>query len=383
MGRVTADGRLIQDFSHVRNWESIIGIFENSTIPDYYKKGSLRALVYLRKILGESWPTNPETKGHPLLYILGNPVPWCAGLVSEIAIMISDLEGIQGFEEVKRRLKGKTSCNEALSVVHAASLLGRCGTVKALWRKEGGRDRDVVVEMAKIPVFAEITNPRSTFAEKEMQTYETITMPIHSKWMGVTGRIQKPLSKARLKEARSIILKAISEIERTGYEQHVKMKGAFDLTITPKISSKKSLEIPISHGKDLRMREIDRIRSVIHNKADRYSRETSNAIMIYNNPLYFADIFDKNDFAELIVDELEETVYDQKHLSFLALILIGIGAGKKGRQNEVYAYSARSAYEMVHQRILIIKNRYASHKIPDTCYDLLIKHSNSLFHYGR
>jgi hypothetical protein len=353
----------------------ICRLFEDSDIPDDRKKNSHSAFEYLRHTLGDAWITSPETRHHPLLDIFGNPVPWCAGVVSDIASMIRNLENVSGFEKLRQRVCSTQSCQEALSVAHAAALLRRCGIPKALWRKPAGKEReDLLVKIDKLPLLVEVTCPMSELARQEIKIHEAIMLPVESRMMKLTGYIVKPLSNVRLNDARRQVLDAVSEVEETGCARRVHMSRAFDLTIHPRSSTEKYCVegFPFAGGQTRRVHETERIRKEIRNKAKQASRylarpysEGANAVMIYSDPWYFSDIFEQGNFAETLVSDLEESVYDFAGLSFMALVLIGMGEGDRTTRGEGYFYRAKTTHEAVHQRILIIKNEYAAHRIPD------------------
>lgn len=373
--RLNKDGRLFSDFAHIRDWGTIFQLFENSDIPDDYKEKSRRAFEYLRNILGDTWIASPKKGDHPLGDILCNPVSWCAGLISDIASMIGGLEDVLGFDKLKQRVSTSQSCQEALSVAHAAALLRRCGIPKALWRGESGKEReDLLVEIDKLPLLLEITCPMSELAKQEIRIHSAIMLPVESRWMKLTGRIIKPLSNVRREEAKRLVMDAINKVEQTGRAQDVHMNRAFDLTIHPRSSNEKyRVEgFPFAGGDMRRVRETERIRKEIRNKAKQASKyltgsysRGANAIMIYSDPWYFGDILDEGNFAETLVSDLEESVYDFEKVTFMGLVFIGLAGGDQTKHGNGYFYRAKTTHEAVHQRILIIQNEYAEHRIPD------------------
>jgi hypothetical protein len=364
-GFVTKDGRLIP--THHHTWDSAIRLFENSdSLNEFYQKRALNGIGYLRDMLGERWPENEEVRDHPLLDVIGNPVVWCAGLIGDFAEVFRNLEKTPGFDTLVGKFRDPLTCEEALSVAHTASLMSSSGSVEALWKTRNGRVRDLIVNIHGLHLFMEVTCVKSSVVNRQRRTEDAILLPVMARFGTKARGWVKPLSRTRTREARKRILKALDELEKTDSPQHVSMPRAFDLTLYPKPSREAEFRVEgfSPNRKEVRLLELERLRSTITEKADRYSSQTANALVIYCDHRAFSDIWYNSDFAELIVNDIEESIYDKKHLSFLALVFITIGHGEDEAQSKEYIYRAKTTHGLILERTLVISNESAEHQVP-------------------
>lgn len=354
------------------DWESVIRCYESSDLHDEYKRPVVDALNYLRQQFGENWVKSAREQRHPLLTVFGNVVPWSAGLISDQAEMLRTLSNVDGFHILLKKLQDKDGFREDLSVMDAAYRFSTFTKIKSLHPRMEGGEKDIVVELDGHETVIEVTNSNSPLETSEKRTFEAIVTPLEVEGfgpLGITaqGKILKPLSEKRAEEGNKIVRQAIECARRQRSAQHVSMERAFDLTIYPKQEFQDIVYNvegpPFGDGEERRAIEIDRLYDTIKKKSGQLVEGKPGAVIVYSDPDYFLDKAGEIEFAERLVNDLEEAVYDRERLSFFALILIDIGAGEETKVCRDYLYRDRSEHEMVRERILVITNKYAAHPV--------------------
>jgi hypothetical protein len=303
---------------------------------------------------------------HPLLSLFGNIVPWTAGFISDQAEMLKKLSSIDGFDILLQKLRDSDGFREDISLMDAAYRFGTFSRVPSLHHTISGREKDILTELDGQECVIEVTNSNSPIETRERNTWEAIVIPLEMAWREITaqGTIHKPLSKNRAKEANEIVRNAIACARREGRPKHVSMERAFEFTIYPKEKfpdiTYKLEGLPFAADEKRSAIEIDHLYDTIRKKSDQLVAENVGGVVVYSDPDYFIKKSETNGFAEKLVDDLEEALYDRDRLSFFVLILIDIGAGEEKMECEDFLYRERTKHRMLHERILVIRNKYAA-----------------------
>jgi hypothetical protein len=352
------------------DWDSVIRCYDTSDLQEGCKRSAVEALNYLREQFGENWVTSVREQEHPLLILFGNLAPWMTSFISDQVTALKALAGIDGFGALLEKLskKGTQGFREALSVMDVAHRFNTFTAVQSLFQELNGGEKDVRLKLDGKDGLLEVTNSNSPLEKRETRTFEAIISPIDVAGLGplgitVQGTISKPLSEKRAREGNRIIREAIGLVRKERFPRRVFMERAFDFTIYPKEKypdTEYRIEgLPFVGREKRRATEIDRLYDVIRDKSEQLVHGMPGGVVVYSDPDYFVNSTNEID-PEALVNELEEAVYDRDRLSFFVLILIGIGAGNKRRDCGDFLYCERTKHELLCERVLVIRNRYAN-----------------------
>lgn len=360
----------LQDF--LGKWEDHFDRIQRSdSLSNGEKEEVLSGLQKLRGVFDDAWLWENAGVGfiHPLLSYFANYGSRSQLWLGEFGRKLDALKGLGRFEILVKRLKNsKEYLGAEAEVETVAKLIAADITDIELYPKVMIRDKpkepDLRVTVDGIDIYFEVaTLEESGDVVKAGQTFQELVLPFDPDIIRFC-QVHKILAKPRIEEFKTKIQKAISEVKETKEYCYVGEPGVLDyLVIHP--NKREECRALTKHfgmkqevvGPPVQRDDVRRLKRVLQIKSQQLPPEKPAMIIVFGNLIYFES---SKAFYDTFVYEVEDTVYDQDNL-VAGVIISKVGDFGKGEVHKKphYIVARKSSNGLVHETVIIIKNRYS------------------------
>jgi hypothetical protein len=362
-------------FDEFSRWDYYFDLIKkDEKLSEIEKASILDGWNKLRQIFGEEWLKQAITNRHPLFPQLLNQAPWQRFWIAEFGKMLDNLQTIDNFPDLKKRLLNPKEFSSAEAEFWVASILKKAGLLfKFVGLKGSKKKPDIITIMGDQEVFIEITTiATSEEVKKASQTLDALFYPFLSERVIVSGKIYKTLAPARRSELQRRIRECVDKVKNDGSPIEISEEGVIDCFIAPEDKTKELEEWVqkkklggIWEGPSWYVDEIKRIKGRITGKVRQIPAEKPGVIIIYDNCLVLQQ--HEPDFINKLVYELEDTVYEYPNLLGVAIVITQLSTRGEETldENENYIYNKRTR-NLVEKSTLILKNKYCGLEVIKT-----------------
>jgi hypothetical protein len=348
----------------------IKGVDEIPNLSQTDRSRIIEAHKKIRSLLGDS-----RADGQPILF--GTPIfGWMDQrtldaqlLIAEFADDLASLEKCANFNELVGRFQRKENCGSAYYELKVASMFQKkkC-TVEFVSEKGDKKKPDLLVRKDADNLMIEVGALELSKEEEDMQS--DLWAIIRTTW-GVAGaRIGGKIYKRLSVPTREDICESIREkITKTGrFEGHerIVIPRTVDIHL---YTAESEQEVPAEYrggrleGAVPKTTEPHRLRTIIRSKVSQLPKDQVGLLFIVDGNLWGHEF--KEGFAEALVDELDQTIFDYPNLSAVVIYQFVWTAGLEiNRTDEGSGYVRRILTTgnilKTREDYLLIMNKYSS-----------------------
>jgi hypothetical protein len=324
----------------------------------------------IRSLLGNSRADCPPVLAEAPIYpFMHSPTLESQLQVVEFADDIASLEKCANFNELVGKLRRRENCRSAYYELKVASrFLKKNCTVEFVPEKGAEKKPDLLVMKGDDTLLIEVHALEQSKEEKETQS--DLWAIVHTV-MGVAGvrmggKIYKRLSVPVREEVCRSILNKITNSERFEGHERIVFPHAVDIHLYTAESEHK---VPAEYrggrleGAVPKITEPHRLRTSIKRKVRQLPKDHEGLLYIVDNNLW--DHAFKEGFADALVDELDQTIFDYPNLSAVVVYQsVWTGGPEINKTDEGSGYSRRILTTgrtlKIREDYLLILNKYAS-----------------------
>jgi len=352
------------------NWNTWIeDIKMNENLPVLVRERAMKALIILRKHLGEDFLKYAVKTGHPLFSVLVNRAPWTRMWLAWLGECIRRLESYKGFTNVLKEFTDVRKHEHALLVLDFAFRFAKTGFEIVFEPKvERGKKADFMIvdvnTSEKLYVEASVLGPSKTEKEAE-ETMSAITNILFQSLMGrkllYAGRIFKYLSPLHLRDIQQRIREALDTAVNEGISE-ISEPGAVELCIAREDYRKciedwckrRKLKVGEIIGPPIDINEVFRLIRKIEREQEQLDKNFLN-ILLLDVPVFSLRLGD----IRRAINVLEEYVYRYDHILFCVICshYVGIPQGRSFVYKQHFFIERELDRGMV-EELLILVNRY-------------------------
>lgn len=363
-------------YEKIFQWEYQISQCDDIDLSKLDKEEAKRAFRYLKKELGENFLKEALLTGHPLIGMIINTAPWTRRWFITFAQSLKNLKEQENYEDLLKRIINSKTFEEASSVFEIARRFAMGGF------KCHFHDKIEINSRQKFPdikltcqdtneeIYCEITALKKSRNENEAnernkKIFDTILSA--RPFMHTCCRLFKVLSIKRSDVIVSKIKETIVKANDENSFQKLIIDGVIIFGVAPEAdkmileewASQNNLKIGHLEGSPLNIDPIYRVKRKIFDKQLQLPTDFANILIIYCSDLFF---YSKD--IKITISELEESIYDFKHI--LAVVIVGGYIGNTGEEvimKDQHIYFKKVEEGFRTQEFLVLLNGYCEFKI--------------------
>jgi hypothetical protein len=354
---------------------------------DYYINNNLRAtnlsqevredahqaLNYLKDVLGDEFVSNCYNNHQIAFLNFENTAPWASDWKIWFSKSLKRISSLKGFDQYLVNLIKAKNLNESIYLlgwidrfinIHFEVEIEPKVNIGNYIKKP---DLLIIDSNNNLNIYIEITSiGESDISKKSFETMMAIFSSLIFSLPNLyfSGRIYKVLSRRHREEIITVIKGKLNELNKNPiiYEE----KDVIELGIANKDNlnqlnnwiQEKKLKLNTLLDPPMRVDEIVRTRMRIIEKTNQLPTNEIGIIVVYNN-LLFQNYMN----LELIVNELDETIYDYPNI--YGLILVGKWVGEHDiphvKKSQNYIHIITTQFALFAESTLIMKNKYCNY----------------------
>lgn len=354
-------------------------IRENEHLSSSDKEKVLMGLAQVERIFGEDFLEIAIQKRHPILKYFFNNAPWTRFWLAEFGVMLSELEGCDGFERIHERLISEQNFPTALSELEIAFKFKNADFLVEFYPKHGRYECDLKVKKQNEEIYIEIANIGPS--EEERKTWHTFHelsgTYIFDHEVEVAGKVYKSLSSPRIAEIRRKISSCAKEAKKTKRCIVISQPGIVEIIICPRSLSdevskwlkQKGLS---SHfeGPSYQVDELRRVVKAFRDENRQLPKDKPGIVVLYHSRIF---VKSNADSYRRLVYELEEEIYEHSNLTAGVLVFPDVvGASEAGSYGGDFAWSRKTKSQLKGENTVVIKNKYSKFQISEDAILALI-----------
>lgn len=333
----------------------------------------------LREIMGDEWWRNAVRLRYPIFHRIMNLIPSSQLSVAKVGHELNSLKGSKNFKLLQKRLGIKDQYFNTEIELEVAWCFKNAGFEVEFYPKVGEKEADLRVILNRNEYYIEVTVVADAKqAQRASETLDKFTWPyISENDIAFTGRIYKVLSSSHILELRNRLNLAIEEVKNSHECKEVIEEGVLEFFIAPREKTiefkswQETRRVSGLMGPPIDVDEISRIRQRLESKNRQLPKNKPGIIVLYAESM--TSQFFETDYYQRLINQVEETIYDQDNLVIGAIIAHSPDTSKEKQKISSKDFPSYQLFSNSRGKdVLIIRNKYSKFDINEAVAAALV-----------
>jgi hypothetical protein len=339
------------------SWDHHVETIRGLAHVDKAEKHAIMAgFLGIRDVLGANWLSRSYYSRSPIIQRMINRAPWVWRSLAAFGRQLLRVRQCPGFASVVPRLSLEKECLRAASQVRFASQYVEANVGVTFEPPVGTNRADLLVNASPDHyIELKMMDPSDDQRDESELIVQVVKELIVFDGFTYDGVIFKLLSQPHLNELITKIKTANEDIRQGKAQVHLHESGAYDIVLQKKEPG--TNQVSGLRGPPSSSNEIRRLRRTVHDAAwKQLPANEPSLLFIHDQASELLAIRDKPD---LLVEALDETVYEHPNLVAVAVTFGWLGGGDAYHADHGhYQIFRRRSFEVLAEAGVIIKNRY-------------------------